>query len=93
MKDRIGNELAKGDKLVVQLPEAQIFGFVADISEAGRITGVRDIGGVRQIPGRVLVSCVLALPVDPETGMVPQCVKVYDVDKHDEDVPKLGQPN
>lgn len=82
MKDRIGNKLAVGDKLTVMLPEAQIFGFVAELKEPGLVAGVKR-GGVEQTPGRVLVSCVIALPVDYETGMVLQVVKVYDADKGD----------
>jgi hypothetical protein len=90
MKDRIGNVLGKGDKLVVALPEAQIFGFVIETSEPGLITGVRGPQGSELRPGRVLVSCVLALPVDPNNGIVMQAVKVYDADKHD-DMPKLDE--
>lgn len=86
MKDRIGNTLSRGDKLVVALPEASIFGFVAELKEPGLIGGVRR-GGVEHTPGRVLVSCVIALPVD-ENGNVLQVVKVYDADKH-EDGPKV----
>jgi hypothetical protein len=81
MKDRIGNRLEVGDKLSVMLPEAQIFGFVAEVKEPGIVRGVKQ-GGVDMIPGRVLVSCVIALPVDPNTGQIMQVVKVYDADKH-----------
>lgn len=84
MKDRIGNTLATGDKVIVVLPESQIFGFVSQVEEVGLIAGV----GPR--PGRILVSCVLALPVDPEMGMSPQLVKVYDADRHDGQQPKLA---
>lgn len=87
MKDRIGNTLSMGDKLVVALPEASIFGFVAELKDAGMITGVRGRGNVETLPGRVLVSCVIALPVD-QNGNVMQVVKVYDADKH-EDGPKV----
>jgi hypothetical protein len=84
MKDRIGNKLAMGDKVVVALPEAQIFGFVAQLEEGGIITGVRGArGGMEKRPGRILVSCVIALPVDAEYDGVAQLVKVYDPDKHD----------
>jgi hypothetical protein len=82
MKDRIGNKLAVGDKLAVMLPEAQIFGFVAEVKEPSLVSGLKR-GGVETTPGRVMVSCVVALPVDPETGMVFQVVKVYDADKGD----------
>jgi DNA-binding IscR family transcriptional regulator len=84
MKDRIGNKLGMGDKVVVALPEAQIFGFVAQLEEGGIITGVRGArGGVEQRPGRILVSCVIALPVDSEYDSVAQIVKVHDPDKHE----------
>lgn len=76
MKDRIGNVIAKGDKVLVALPEPQVFGFIADISESVLIA-------VGQQPGRVLVSCVFALPFDEEYGHVVQLVKVHDPDKHD----------
>jgi hypothetical protein len=92
MKDRIGNKLEVGDKLSVMLPEAQIFGFVAETKEGSLITGLKR-GGVEKTPGRVLVSCVIALPVDPETGMVPQVVKVYDADKEHAKAIGQGQPN
>ena len=80
MKDRIGNTLGVGDRVAVALPDASIFGFVAQIEESGLIAGVRAKDLQRQ-PGRVLVSCVLALPADYESGMVAQIVKVYDPDK------------
>lgn len=82
MKDRIGNVLTKGDKVMVVLPESQIFGFVAEAMEPGLITGMRGPRGTEVTPGRVLVSCVIALPVDPNMGIVPQVVRVYDADKH-----------
>jgi hypothetical protein len=83
MKDRIGNVLGKGDRVLVVLPEAQIFGFVASVEEGGIITGVRNVrGGVAQQPGRILISCVVAIPVDQESGMVAQLVRVVDPDKH-----------
>jgi hypothetical protein len=82
MKDRIGNVLNKGDKVVVALPEAQIFGFVAETMEPGLITGVRGPRGTEITQGRILVSCIIALPVDPNMGVSPQIVKVYDADKH-----------
>lgn len=83
VKDRIGNVLAEGQKVVVALPEAQIFGFVAKVEEGGLITGLRQ-GGAQKRLGRILVSCVIALPVDPEEGQVAQLVRVYDPDKHEE---------
>jgi hypothetical protein len=91
VKDRIGNVLGKGNKLAVMLPESQIFGFVADVREPSVIRGVRS--GAEMTPGAVLVSCVIALPIDPQTGQVAQCVKVYDPDNHEEPASKLVQPN
>jgi hypothetical protein len=92
VKDRIGNKLETGQKVVVALPEAQIFGFVAQLEEGGLITGLRQ-GGAQKRMGRVLVSCVIALPVDPEDGAVPQLVRVYDPDKHDEGESAKDRPN
>jgi hypothetical protein len=86
MKDRIGNKLEMGQKVVVALPEAQIFGFIAQIEEGGVITGVRGArGGMERRQGRVLVSCVIALPVDIEHDAVAQIVRVYDPEKHERD--------
>ena len=82
MKDRIGNVLEMGQKVVVSLPEAQIFGFVAQLEQGGLITGIR-AGGASKRMGRVLVSCVIALPCDPEEDAVAQWVRVYDPDKHE----------
>lgn len=94
MKDRIGNKLAVGDKVVVALPESQIFGFVAQLEEGGVITGVKSVrGGMERRPGRILVSCVIALPVDPEMDAAPQLVRVYDPDKHEADPAKGHGPN
>jgi len=81
VKDRIGNGLAKGDKLLIALPESQIFGFLAEIREGHIIQGVSR-GGASTTPGAVLVTCVIALPIDPQAGQVAQCVKVYDPDTH-----------
>lgn len=91
MKDRIGNNLAVGQKVVVSLPESQIFGFVAQVEEGGLITGIRR-GGAEKRMGRILVSCVIALPVDPEVDAVAQLVRVYDADKHDAE-PAEERPN
>ena len=94
MKDRIGNKLATGQKVVVALPEAQIFGFIAQIEEGGLITGVGRVrGGMEKRPGRILVSCVIALPVDPESDAVAQLVRVHDAEKHDEAAPDKERPN
>jgi len=91
MKDRIGNVLAKGDKVVVALPEAQIFGFIADAQEPGLLTNIRGARATELTPGRILVSCIIALPVDPNMGSAGNLVKVYDADKHlDGDVQTAG---
>lgn len=79
MKDRIGNVLSPGDRVCVALPEAQIFGFVAQIEEGSVLAPVRGGHGLERAPGRVLVSCVIALPVTLDA--VAQLVKVYDPDK------------
>lgn len=92
MKDRIGNKLETGQKVVVALPEAQIFGFIAQLEEGGLITGLKR-GGTERRMGRILVSCVIALPVDPESDAVAQLVRVHDPDKHDEAKTDLERPN
>jgi hypothetical protein len=91
MKDRIGNVLAAGDKVLVELPVSSIIGFVADLQEPGLVAVRPGTAGsrmgslagmpVNSTPGRVLVSCVVALPVDGEFGAVAQLVKVYDAAK------------
>ena len=78
MKDRIGNVIEKGKRVLVQLPEANIFGVVADLEEASMISLAR---GREAKPGRVLISCVIALPVSAEYNQVGQCVVVEDPDK------------
>jgi hypothetical protein len=94
VKDRVGNKLLEGQKVLVALPEAQIFGFVAKVEEGGLITGVRGArGGVEERQGRILVSCVIALPVDAGMGIVPQLVRVHDPDKHEEPVAAEDRPN
>jgi hypothetical protein len=80
MKDRIGNVLGMGDKVLVELPTSSIVGFIADLAEPG-LVAVRRGSAANLTPGRVLVSCVVALPVDGEFGAVPQLVKVYDAAK------------
>jgi hypothetical protein len=80
VKDRIGNVLAAGDKVLVELPVSSIVGFIADLAEPG-LVAVRRGTAANMTPGRVLVSCVVALPVDGEFGAVAQLVKVYDVAK------------
>jgi hypothetical protein len=83
MKDRIGNKLATGDKVLVQLPESAIIGFVAEVKETGMVARVRG-GGADTAPGHVLVSCVVMLPVDALMDAVAQVVKVYDAAKPSE---------
>lgn len=82
MKDRIGNKLAAGDRVLVSLPESAIMGFVAEVKETGLVARVR--GGGDTAPGHVLVSCVIALPVDSLMDAVAQVVKVYDPAKASE---------
>lgn len=83
MKDRIGNKLEIGQKVLVALPDTHVFGFISEVKETGRIAGVKGHGGIQTVPGRVLVSCVIALPVDQEFDAVGQLVRVHDADKHE----------
>lgn len=83
MKDRIGNKLAVGDKVMVQLPESAVIGFVANMQETGMLARVRG-GGADTAPGHVLVTCVLQLPVDTLMDAVAQVIKVYDANKASE---------
>lgn len=87
MKDRIGNELTAGDKVLVALPEAQIFGFLSLIEEPGLIAVRGSRTGTEHIPGRVLVSCVIAIPLSEDVNRVMQVVKVHDPDKHEDNPP------
>jgi len=80
MKDRIGNKLAAGDKVMVELPTSSIIGFVASLQEAG-LVAIRGKSGAETKPGHVMVSCVFPLPVDPQYDAVAQLVKVYDAAK------------
>lgn len=80
MKDRIGNKLAPGDRVLVSLPESAIMGYVAEVKETGLVARVRG-GGADTAPGHVLVSCVIALPVDSLMDAVAQVVKVCDPSK------------
>ena len=77
MKDRIGNKLAVSDKVLVELPTSSIVGFIADLQEPG-LVAVRRGTAANMTPGRILVSCVIAVPVDGEQNAVGQLVKVYD---------------
>lgn len=88
MKDRIGNKLAVKDKVLVELPTSSIIGFIAEAVEPG-LVAVRRGTAAAGTPGRLLVSVVFALPVDPETGSVAQVVKVYDPDTHEAVGPSL----
>lgn len=93
MKDRIGNKLTTGDKVIVALPESQIFGYIAQVEHGGLITGVKGAhGGMEKRLGRILVSCVIALPVDPTFDAVAQLVKIYDPDKHEDAASAEGEP-
>ena len=83
MKDRIGNELAVGDKVLVALPESNIFGFISQMEDASLIVSRGSRGGTEQHPGRVLVSCVIAIPVENVQHMAAGIVKVYDADKRE----------
>lgn len=78
MRDRIGNVLAVGDKVLVGLPEPQIFGFVSLVEDPGLIAVAGKHVGTERTKGRILVSCVIALPLDDEHGMVFQVTKVHD---------------
>jgi hypothetical protein len=89
MKDRIGNVLANGDKVLVELPTSSIVGFIADLAEPG-LVAVRRGTAANMTPGRVLVSCVIALPVDGELGAVGQLVKVHDASKEGTQGPSQG---
>jgi len=82
MKDRIGNKLAVGDRVLVALPESAILGYVAEVKETGMVARVRG-GGADTAPGHVLVTCVVALPSDTLMDAVAQVVKVYDPSKPD----------
>ncbi len=89
MKDRIGNVLANGDKVLVELPTSSIVGFIADLQEPG-LVAVRRGTAASGTPGRVLVSCVIALPVDGDVRAVGQLVKVYDAAKEGTQEPSQG---
>lgn len=79
MKDRIGNVLAKGDRVVLQLPDPMVFGYVAEVQESNHLMRVTR-------PGHILVTCVIALPAAEGTeDTVLQVAKVYDPAKASED--------
>lgn len=77
MKDRIGNKLAAGDKVLVELPTSSIVGFIAELVEPGLVS-IRRGTSAAATPGRVLVQLVIALPCEAEADAVPQLIKVYD---------------
>lgn len=76
MKDLIGNDLAVGDKVQVQLVAANIIGFIAQIEEASVLRINK--GGK---PGHIIVTCTVAIPEEPGMGAIAQVVKVYDAAK------------
>lgn len=80
MKDRIGNTLSKFDKVLVELPTSSIVGFIADLKECG-LVALRRGNEAANTPGHVLVQCVIAIPVEPQSDAAAQLVKVYDADK------------
>ena len=82
MKDRIGNKLALQDKVLVELPTSSIIGFISDLQEPG-VVAIRRGTAAGSTPGRILVAVVIALPVEPDSGAVPQLVKVHDAARDD----------
>jgi hypothetical protein len=90
VKDLIGNVLAKGDKVHLQLVNPQLFGFIAEIKEPP-IVALR--GRAATEPGHILVSCVIAVPIDPTLDGVPQLAKVYDSMRVSEREEAVSQPN
>jgi hypothetical protein len=63
VRDRIGNVLAAGDKVIANLPDTSIIGFISEVQDAGVLRATAG-GQLEPSPGRILVSCVIALPVD-----------------------------
>lgn len=76
VKDLIGNVLTVGDKVHVQLVNPHIFGFIGEIVEPSHLVRVSK-------PGHILVSCVIAIPVEVDLEGVPQIVRVYDANKEE----------
>lgn len=75
MKDRIGNPLAVGDKVVLQLPDPMVFGYIAKVEDPSYLVRVTK-------PGHILVTAVIALPgVQGAEDTILQVAKVYDPDK------------
>ena len=77
MIDRLGNTLRVGDRVLCHLPEAAVIGFVSEAKETSVVAQLRG-NGVASAPGRILVACVLAFPVDADADAVAQVVKVHD---------------
>ena len=77
MIDRIGNKLAVGDRVLVNLPESNVIGFISDAKETSVVAQLRG-RGVAADPGRILVAFVLAFPVDGDAEAVASVVKVHD---------------
>lgn len=73
MKDLIANELAVGDKVQVHLQAANIVGFISAVNETSVLRVNKN-----QTPGHIIVTCSVAIPVEPGTEVIPQVVKVYD---------------
>jgi hypothetical protein len=78
VKDRIGNVLEAGDKVLVFLPDKSIIGFISEVKEPSNLL---QASHVDMSPGRVLVSCVIALPVDAQFGATAQALKLHDAAK------------
>jgi hypothetical protein len=86
MKDRIGNTLAKGDKVVLQLPDPLVFGYIAEVQEANHLMRVTR-------PGHVLVTVIVALPAMEGTeDTILQVAKVYDPAKASEASQGTSEP-
>jgi hypothetical protein len=86
VKDRIGNTLAKGDKVVLQLPDPMVFGYVAEVQEPNHLVRVTR-------PGHILVTAVIALPAAGGTeDTILQVAKVVDPDKASEGSQGTSEP-
>ena len=86
MKDRIGNVLAKGDRVVLQLPDPMVFAYVAEVSDPSYLVRVTR-------PGHILVSAVIALPaVEGTEDTILQVAKVYDPNKASEPSEAPSEP-
>ena len=86
VKDRIGNVLAKGDKVVLQLPDPMVFAYIVDVSEPSYLVRVTR-------PGHVIVSAVIALPaMEGHEDTIMQVAKVYDPQKASEPSEAPSEP-